>query len=465
MLPTLDSEDSVGTPVAPAKREVPSLVTDARERHRNMRGKLNLFQAMVLRWRDMHPYVAVHMVSVAHPLEPARLKESIAERLEAAGLARIALDRRRKRFEFRGGPAMVNLAVLQGGEEPGVVGRAEIERQLNAAFPDEGTFTPFRFFAIDAGAIFQLGLAYDHFIAGGDSIAVLLEWLVDGYVPGTRQTAAGWAPRRYPRTYRRLFLSHLGDSLRGLVRLPSMIASCRRSSRAPCGSKGPATNGFVSFRVCEGELAALLRTAKDWRVTMNDLVLAMLLRSLAAVVPRQDDRRRSELGVASIVNLRGEFESDARDTFGLFLASLRVSHPVPAGIELKRLASDVHAETDRVKREKLFLQTLVALGWSALAWRFLDPSQRRRFLAKHYPIWAGVTSLNIDSLWKERPASHPPLEYTRAVPTGPLAPIALAITTFRGAMQVGVSYRIADVSADLAARVAEGFLAEIHALV
>ena len=42
--------------------------------------------------------------------------------------------------------------------------------------------------------------------------------------------------------------------------------------------------------------------------------------------------------------------------------------------------------------------------------------------------------------------------------------MAFAITTFRGAMQVGVSYRIADVSADLASRVAEGFLAEIHAL-
>jgi hypothetical protein len=465
VLPTLDSEDKVAPPVARPDREVPSLVTNPPDRHRKMRGKLNLFQAMVLRWRDMHPYVAVHMVSVAHPLEPARLKESIAERLEAAGLARIALDRRRKRFEFRPGPAALNLAVLQGGEQPGMVARAEIERQLNAAFPSEGTFTPFRFFAIDGGATFQLGLAYDHFIAGGDSIAILLERLVDGYVPGTRQTAVAWTPRRYPRTYRRLFLRDLGYCLRGLARLPSMIASCRRSLRAPCGSERPATNGFVSFRVPEGELAGLVRTAKGWRVTMNDLVLAMLLRSLAAVVPRQGGRDRNELGVASIVNLRGEFESDARDTFGLFLASLRVSHPVPAGIELERLASDVHAETDRVKREKLFLQTLVALGWSALAWRFLDASRRRRFLAKHYPIWAGVTSLNIDSLWKERPASEPPLEYMRAVPTGPLAPIALAVTTFRGAMQVGVSYRIEDVSADLAARVAEGFLAEIHALV
>src|SRR5205823_425052 len=166
-----------------------------------------------------------------HPLEPARLKESIAERLEAAGLARIALDRRWKRFEFRPAPAAIDLAVLEGGEQPGMIARAEIERQLNGAFPSEGTFTPFRFFAIDAGATFELGLAYDHFIAGGDSIAVLLEQLVDGYAPDTRQAAVPWTPRRYPRTYRRLFLRDLSYAVRGLARLPSMMASCRRSSR------------------------------------------------------------------------------------------------------------------------------------------------------------------------------------------------------------------------------------------
>src|SRR6266508_3094051 len=69
-----------------------------------LRGKLNLFQAIVLRWRELHPYVAVHMVGVAHPLEAARLRETIGARLDAAGLARIALDPEAKRFEFRPGP-------------------------------------------------------------------------------------------------------------------------------------------------------------------------------------------------------------------------------------------------------------------------------------------------------------------------------------------------------------------------
>jgi hypothetical protein len=427
-----------------------------------MRGRLNLFQAMVLRWRELHPYVAVHMVAIPHPLEAGRLKEHIGARLEAAGLARIALDHERKRFEFRAGPAEVDLAVLEAGHDPRSVARAEIERQLNGAFPSEGTFTPFRFFAIEDGAGFGLGLAYDHFIAGGDSIAVLLEQIAAGYEPRARDAVAPWAPRRYPRTYRRLFLRDLGYSLRGLASLPRMAASCRRSSRAPCRTDREATTGFASFHVGEADLAALLRAAKAWRVTMNDLMLAMLLRALSGVVARKPGR--NELGVASIVNLRREFESDAHETFGLFLASLRISHAVPDGIELQRLAADVHAETERIKRQKLYLQTLLGLEWTAIAWPFLSADRRQRFLAKHYPIWAGVTGLNIDALWSEHTLPGSALVYTRAVPTGPLAPIALAVTTFRGRMELGVSFRVADVSADLASRIANEIVTQIRAL-
>ncbi|HEX8013443.1 MAG TPA: hypothetical protein VF814_21360 [Casimicrobiaceae bacterium] len=428
-----------------------------------MRGKLNLFQAMMLRWRELHPYVAVHMVSVDSPLDRARLEAQIERRLEAAGLTGLVLDRRRRRFEFRGGPAAIELTLLSGGADPHAVACAEIERQLNWPFPPEGASTPFRFFAVDQGTSFQLGLAYDHFIAGGDSIAVLLEKLVAGYARGAAEAPAPWTPRRYPKTYGRLFLQDLGYALRGLARLPSMAASCKRSCRAPCRTDAAATNAFLSFRVPASELASVLRTAKTWGVTFNDLCLALLLRALARLVPRRAGQARSELGVASIVNLRAEFESDAGDTFGQFLASLRVSHPVPHEIGPRQLALEVHAQTERIKKEKLYLQTLIALAWTGLAWRFLTLERRRRFLAKHYAIWAGMTSLHVDPLWRTE-ASGARTEYARAVPTGPLAPIVFALTTFRGALHLGVSYRVADLTRESAQSIAAAFLDQIDEL-
>src|SRR5215471_12008351 len=148
----------------------------------------------MLRWRELHPYSAVHIVRVMQRFDAARLEAQIAERLETAGLTGLTLDRRGSRFQFAGGPAAVELKVLDRGADPGETLRLEVVRQLNLAFPREGRLSPFRFFAIDSGEFFDLGLAYDHFIAGGDSIAVLLEYCLEGY-GDDRASSPSWTPR------------------------------------------------------------------------------------------------------------------------------------------------------------------------------------------------------------------------------------------------------------------------------
>ena len=421
-----------------------------------MRGRLNLFQATMLRWRDLYPYLAVHMVRVMRPCEPQRLRERIEALLEDAGLSGLTLDRQRARFEFRGGPAAIELRTLHGGDDPLKTAQAEIERQLNTPFPREGGFSPFRFFAIDRDGSFDLGLAYDHFLAGGDSIAVLLGHCLDAYCTEAPGGARPWMPRLYPHTYGRLFLRRFASVLRGLAQLPSLAASCRRSWRAPC--RGGGGNGFLCSRVDPAAFETLRRTARSWGVTIGDLFLAMLLSALDPItVERRAVPRRKELAVASIVNLRGELESDADATFGQFLSSLRVSHPVPTTISLRQLAGDVHAETSRVKARRLYLQSLLALGAAGLGWRFLSTDQRRRFLAKHYPIWAGISAVHVDPLWEGLRREAPAREYLRAVSTGPLSPLVFAITTLGNAMWLGVSFRTADVSRQTAERVTKNF--------
>ena len=430
-----------------------------------LRGKLNLFQAMMLRWRELHPYIAVHIVRLNQPLVPARLKRRIENRLEAAGLTGLILDPGRGRFEFRGGPTAIEPTILAGGDNALRVAEQEIERQLNLPFPPDGAFVPFRFFAVEASGSFYFGLAYDHFIAGGDSIAVLLEKLCDDYAADETQAVSPWAPQRYPHTFRRLFLRHLRRAVAGLPQLPLLAVSCRRSFRAPCRAGRDPSNSFLSARVGHTAFGAVVRTAKAWGVTVNDVFLAALLLALAPfAAERSESRRRKELAVASIVNLRGEFEASASETFGQFLTSLRVSHLVPPGIGLPQLAREVHAQTALIKGRKLYLQTLLALGWVASVWRYLAPDQRQCFLARKYAIWAGITSLNIDSLWVGPVTGAPPAEYLRAVPTGPLAPLVVAATTLGGVLQLGFSFRAADISRDTVQRVAAEFIRSIENL-
>ena len=427
-----------------------------------MKGRLNLFQAAMLRWRALHPYNAVHAMRIDQPLDAARLSAVIDAELEALGLTGLVLDARRARFEYRGGPARTPLAVVSGGDAPLEALRREIERELNVRFPDEGPFNPFRFTVIDAGMSFILALTYDHVVAAADSIVVLMHGLTSAYRSGGTHRARAPLPR-FPATTSRLFRRFPGATLRGLRRLGDMAANARRSMRARYEVGADPRNGFAHYRLEVREFASLLRAARAWGVTLNDLLMALLLQALDPLVgERPLSERRRELAIASIVNVRRDFGYDAA-TFGQFLSSFRIAHPLPPGIGLEQLARDIHAETSRIKREKLYLQTLIAIGAIGAIWRFLSPEQRQGFHAKHYPTWGAITMINVDPLW-QRAGGTPPPEYVRAVSTGPLAPLVLAVTTSAGVMHAGISYRTAAFSAQSVDAIAAGILERVRGL-
>jgi hypothetical protein len=442
-------------------------------------GRLNIFQTMMVRWRELHPYLAVHVVRVPAPLDRERLQAEIRRLLERLGLTGFVFAPDRRRFRFEGGPATVTLKVLPGGADPRGALDREIEAELNTAFPRGGRIEPFRFFVIDAADAFHLGLAYDHFIAAADSIVVLLADIVETYVGtgvGTgavtgagattaREAASNQPLRVYPATYGRLFMRYPGHFVRGLARLPAIASSCRRSVRPPAAAGGDRHNGFACFRIDPAGFRAMSGAAAAWGVTLNDLFMAILLQALSPLAEqRRHAVRRRELAVASIMNIRREYQPGPRHTFGQFLGAFRVSHPVPPGATLESLARDVHAETARIKRGKLYLQSLLALGLTGVAWRFLSDDRRDRIFPKHYPVWAGVTGINVNSLWVHAAERFPSIEYLRAVSTGPLAPLVFAITTMGEVLQVGITYRSAAVSRKTVDGLAAGFLRTIAAL-
>lgn len=407
-----------------------------------MKGRLNLFQAAMLRWRDMHPYNAVHVVTLPVALDAARIETSIRRQLEALGLTGLVLDCRRASYEWTGGAAAAPLAVLPGGADPAARVHEEMERELNRAFAPDGRIDPFRFFAVDAGTAFHLGIAYDHFVAGGDSIVRLLQRVVEDYCKLPPSAAAAMRFDLYPPGYRRLFSRQTIPLVRGLSSWRALIASCRRSVRPPYPKNGDGYNGVVFARIEGAEAARLAGTARAWAMTQNDLILAIMLKTLSPLVPeRRQAKRRRDLAVGSIVNLRGDFGALAADGFAPLLGSFRVAHPVPQDMSLRDLARYVAGETSGIKRRKLYLQTLLAIGLSSAQWRFLSDQERQRFHAKNYAVWAGVTPLQLNALWPDAKTYPFRLNYVRAVATGPLSPIVVALTTLGDVIEVALSFR------------------------
>ncbi len=440
-----------------------------------MQGRLNLFQRTMLRWRELHPYNSVHVVFLAVPLEVLRLQEAIDRTLTAAGLTGYELDARQRRFTFDAeeerAESRAQLRILSSAGDAATTTDAEVERQLNAPFTRAGRMKPFRFFAIDEEPGFWLGLTYDHFIAGGDSIVVLLHAIADEYNSRTDSTRVRDSKpmqrplRRYPRTYRSLLLRHAGAAVLGMSHLPRMVRSLRHSVRPRYADQRDARNAFTHFSVPPEQFAQIKRSAKSWGVTVNDLWLAILLHALAPLAPAdRHAARRRDLAVASIINIRKDIDTEAQTTFGQFLSSFRVAHPVPDGISLRELSLDIHAETARVKRDRLYFQTLFALGMVGMAWRFLSTERRQRFHSKSYAILAGLTMVNVTALWPGADTQAPPLQYLRGVSTGPLAPLVLAISTVGNSLFAGVSYRTAAYDRATVARLISNLLHRVETL-
>ena len=211
-------------------------------------------------------------------------------------------------------------------------------------------------------------------------------------------------PSLYPPSYRRLFARNALAFYLGQYLLPGMLLRSRRAFRPRYPHGDSKYNAFTSLELPAELYAGVTRTAKAWGVTLNDLLLAMLLCSLSPEVKeRLTARRRKEIAIASVINIRNEVAPGPEQAFGQFLSSFLVSHPVPPGVTLEQLARDVHAQTRRVKRRKLYLQTLYLIACGGLAWRFMTPEQHKQMYAKNYPVWAGMTTLNVAAIWDEGP--------------------------------------------------------------
>lgn len=412
-------------------------------------GKLNLFQRMMLRWRGLHPYNAIHVAHVAGACDVDSLRRCIADIMAARGLGGFALDATQRRFVYRGGdvaPEVRELAAVSEADADAALA-FEVERQLNQPFAIDA---PIRYFALPVGGGYLLGIAYDHFIAGGDAVATLLGEIV-ARVGGGAVLPPAHAPSLYPPTYVSLLRRHLGWFVTALQAMPALVRESKRAFRPRDIDPDDPRNAYALIRVTPTETAALRGHARTFGVTLHDLVVALLLRSLSPLAAaRHDERQRREIGVASIVNIRRDFDGDAARAFGQLLASMRVTHAVPDGVSVGALARDVREATTPIKRRHLYLRTLFGLGAASMTWRFLSTSRRNRFFAKHYPACAGISMLDVDPCWPA--AIAPATLYTRGVSTGPLTPAVLAISTTAREMSIGVSWRLTVLPRDFPAR-------------
>jgi hypothetical protein len=434
--------------------------TQARKTPQNgVPGRLNAFQRTMLEWNSWHPYNAVHVVRMPGTPNPERLKRSIDQTLEARGLTGLNLDVHRASYLYDGGAGDYQLHSLSIAESEFASLAAELQRQLNLPFVQSAPFTPFRFFVAAAEESFFLGLAYLHAVADAESIVLLLKDIVESY---SGKNLHRCRPVLGPGS--NAFFSHPGAFARKLASLPSLVRDLRKSSKPHYRNTNDLSNGFTFFSLAPANLRRLLDAASAFHITVNDLLLALLMKSCSMLAPaRLRTGRRRNISLGCIVNSRKDQQAGVQAAFGLALGSFVVTHAAPEQLPLMDLAKEIGRQTLAIKRKKLYLATSLELSFGRIMFSFFSTEDRKKIYQKHYPLWGGLTNMNINSLWQQRDgAGH--IDYLRAVSTGPVTPLVLSFTTAGKVANIGISYRPTVYSSDEIERFRRSFIEALAGL-
>ncbi len=401
-----------------------------------LQGRLNAFQKTMLDWNELHPYNAVHVVRVSGKAEVAQLQEVIRDALVFRGLVGLTLNRKQGSFQFAGHGAPADINVIEAGDDPFETLRAEIERQINTGFETAGAFEPFRFFVIREKNSFCLGLVYFHAVADAVSIVQLLRHIHSTLTGGARpEDMKCFRLARARRSFQPLALAQQ------LVRFLAQLQRQRRCVRVYHRDLNEGGNRFEQFTLGPEMLRDLAAAAKKWDVTINDVFLALLLRCCSAyTLKRFEHPSRRRIAVGCIVNTRNDLNLAEPDGWGLFLGSFVVSHEAPEGCALADLARAIRVQTQAIKQRKAYAGPPVELALGRFLLSFYSTKDRPKLYQKHYPLWGGITNMNLNSLWPQ-PAGGPPVDYFRGVSTGPVTPLVLSVTTVREVVNVGLTFR------------------------
>jgi NRPS condensation-like uncharacterized protein len=405
----------------------------------DMPGRLNIFQRTMLHWNDLHPYNAVHVVRIPAPLDLERLGNVVNGTLEAHGLTGLTLNRGSGTYRYHGGPVSCEIKTITGGESRHASLCAEIERQLNTAFVQGERFNPFKFFVAPERDCFSLGVVYFHAVADAESMVLLIKEMVETYLKGNGSQLSK-PLNLYPNRLDGL-LQHPKLFARKLAALPSLVRDMASSCRLHYRDEKDFNNRFTFFALDSGNLDSLIKTAKAWNVTLNDLFLSLLMKCFSHLESdRLRNPRRRKISVGCIVNLRKDLGLDDQRTFGLFLGSLVITHEIPDGISLMELTKDIRRRTLAIKQGRLYMGTSLEMAFGRFMLSWFSVERQKKIYQKNYPLWGGITNLNLNSLW-EQPPGEKPTDYFRAVSTGAVTPLVLSVTTVGDMVNLGITYR------------------------
>jgi hypothetical protein len=414
---------------------------------------LNIFQKLMRRWEAVHPYNAAQVMKIIGSADLDRWSNAWRDMLIASNLGRIALQGDRYRFEQLNGH-MAAYTV----RTPAVDLETYLSTEINRPFADPHE-PPFRPFIIQQDGFFYAGMVYQHWLADSCSIRTLMhEWFVRIYDPGK-------ARARPIRISTIGYWDSVGPGRGDWPMLQSILDLSRRHIRMRRVQKIESTaldNHNTAFKLVEVEpgLIDRLRDAAHQRdVKINDIFLAALVQACALHIPMQRRKKRHDVAVGSVVDLRPWCPEHLKKAFGVYLGFTNVICQPTELIDFDRTLQAVSRQTRLQKTTGVAPQSLMWMTGALCVGSFSKPAELYHFYRKELPLAGGLSNVDLSRTWPAEYHPGPLLDYIRVSPTGPMTPLAVTTTTLGDQFHIGLTYRVGLISPDRAGQIAAAFVA------
>jgi hypothetical protein len=201
--------------------------------------------------------------------------------------------------------------------------------------------------------------------------------------------------------------------------------------------------------------------ARAQSATVGDVLLAAATHACAEFGPNRPTRRRPDLAMGTIVDLRSRARHLSDRVFGLFLG-FTVSPFTRGDLD------DMDATISRARNLRLSQnhqhaaeasQLRMGIGL-ALAKR-LSTQSLLDFYRKRLPLSGGISNVNLAGSWLAGLSPQIVTGYHRISPTGPMMPIVFTPTTLAGRFTLCCTYKTGLIDQDKARRIVDGFLGRL----
>ena len=415
---------------------------------------LNIFQRLVRQWDDLHPYNGAQVIQIRSVADVTQLRRAWHEALDALGLGCVSVNGQHYRHECMNGQAATHTVEVL---DPTTPLDDFLSAAINHRFAEEDEAVPFRPFILQSADTFWMGVVYQHWVADSASIRqVLKEWFVRAFDP---KSASQRRVRLPHGGYWRLFgpakahwelAEGVLSSLRWAIRF-------RRVRRIEGKRFGQFDTRFTWSQLPDGLIEALRARARALDATVNDVFLAAIAEACDQHIPTQRTRRRQDLALGTIVDLRPHVREDLSQVFGLFLGFTSVICRPRHFRSWNTLLTSVSTQSALHKQSGVPQASFVRMMAGVAAGRIFSTERVTGFYRKRVPLSGGISNVNLNGTWASQYFPDPLLNYIRVSPTGPMMPLVFTTTTLGNRLNVGLTYRQSVVSDETAKQISQQF--------